>query len=553
MQLSIKDVLRLFQEKGISLIAGSAGLDNTISSVNITDSPDVLNWARPGDLILTTAYIAKDDPAMQESIIRDLASCGAAGIGIKTKRFLPEIPIIMKKVADELNFPILELPNDLSLAEIMNTIISNIAEQQAYLLMRTNEIHQILLNVAIQGGGLSEIISCLGKFTKCPVGCYDKNGALLSHWIPDTIPGIDAELLAQLSGKLTKNVETHDALQKKLSQTKSPVTEPLVIGDLNCSITSFPIISNNEFFGHISLLQTTSVFAATNSTALEQACIVAALDFSKQKAIAESRRLHSRDLLEHILFSNSPDRITSGILAGSKLTQARFFECLLIELDEPEKQLNLPVISSLLYKTTQQLVAKNHPMSLVSERTGTLIVLVAAPAAPDAQEPHISSLLHTSFSELYDHLKISISVGTTATSINSVRQSYEDASTVLYLGRKIKGTGQVTFPHEIASYSLLLNTESPSLLHHVCSPILTKLERADQTSGGELLKTLENYLECDKSLTDAANALFIHRNTLSNRLEKITDITNFDFSSRELSFCLRLALRQRKISRSNEV
>ncbi|MBC7778445.1 MAG: helix-turn-helix domain-containing protein, partial [Phycisphaerae bacterium] len=36
-------------------------------------------------------------------------------------------------------------------------------------------------------------------------------------------------------------------------------------------------------------------------------------------------------------------------------------------------------------------------------------------------------------------------------------------------------------------------------------------------------------------------------NTLTNRLDRIVDILNLDLQNRELLFCLRLALRQRKI------
>ena len=119
--------------------------------------------------------------------------------------------------------------------------------------------------------------------------------------------------------------------------------------------------------------------------------------------------------------------------------------------------------------------------------------------------------------------------------------------TCLYLSRKIKGKGCVTFPCEIASYSIFAKPGPSSLLNHVCEPILSMLEQADRNASGDLQKTLEKYLECDKSITDAASELFIHRNTLSNRLEKISDITSIDFNNRELALCLRLALRQKRI------
>ena len=44
----------------------------------------------------------------------------------------------------------------------------------------------------------------------------------------------------------------------------------------------------------------------------------------------------------------------------------------------------------------------------------------------------------------------------------------------------------------------------------------------------ELIQTLEEILKCDLSLTKAAKNLYIHRNTLMYRIEKIKKETGFD-------------------------
>lgn len=152
------------------------------------------------------------------------------------------------------------------------------------------------------------------------------------------------------------------------------------------------------------------------------------------------------------------------------------------------------------------------------------------------------------FKEHYTAI-ISIGVGTAVTDIRSVRQSYQDALTCLNLGRITKAGGHITYPYEIASYALLENPDTASLLTHVYEATLAKLENSDTLHGTELVKTLEKYLEYDKNLTDSAKELYIHRNTLTNRLERIHDITDLDFSNREFLFGLRLALRQRKLRR----
>ena len=54
------------------------------------------------------------------------------------------------------------------------------------------------------------------------------------------------------------------------------------------------------------------------------------------------------------------------------------------------------------------------------------------------------------------------------------------------------------------------------------------LHKYDQDRDAELVKTLETYLEHGGALVDTAEALFIHRNTLLHRLERIESLCQID-------------------------
>jgi PucR family transcriptional regulator, purine catabolism regulatory protein len=548
MHLTIKDVLQMFQGQSLCLTAGSGGIDNPVASVNIMDAPDIWNWVKPGDLIVTTAFAIKDDALLQEKLIRELAARGCAGLGIKTKRFLPEIPLAMCKIADEYNLPILELPLNLSLAEIINSIASSIATRQSYLLQRSNEIHKTLTKVAITGGGLNAIIECLGKLIQCPVACYDTNGTPLSSWLPSTIPDMDIHALSRIKNHLNNKVSRSDELQKRLSNTTLPFTASITIDDKAFLNTSFAIMSSNEFFGHISILQISDAFLDLNCLALEHTCTVAALDFLKQKAVSESRRLHSRDMLDRILIDDVDNQTTQEIIASSKLGQAKDFRCIVIELDDAITEVNVPVINTKLYKSVQNIVSAHYPCSLVSERAGKIIALTAATQLRIETDNEIFMKIQKSFHDIFSDLTITIGVGTIVNEIIDIRQSYHDAITCINYGRRIKGSGKVIHSYEIAGYSLLAGPDTPKILSKVCNTTINKLEKADKALGMDLIKTLEKYLECDKNCSETAKELYVHRNTLSNRLERISEIGEIDFNNREQLFCLRLGLRQRKFS-----
>lgn len=546
MDLTIRDVLQLFKEQAMLLSAGSAGMNNPVRSVNIMDAPDIGDWAKAGDLILTTAYTIKDDINLQEQLIRALHARGCAGLGIKTKRFLQEIPSAIQALANELGFPLLELPLNLSFAEIINPVICSIASRQSYLLQRSNEIHKTLTDVAVNGGGLHAIVTNLGKLTQCPAGCFDINGQLINHWTPDNLPGYDANAIHALEHLLLIPEIPNHILQKKLSRTKNPYTHTVTMEGAAYQSISCAIMSSNEFFGHITIIQPDNNFTDIKLVALEHACTVAALDFLKQKAIAENRKLHSRDMLEYILFGNPKEQNTADIITNSKLAQAKKYKCLVIETETTATEVNWPILSAQLCKISQQIIAETFPLSLISERTGKVIALVAAMCNFNGEQD-LYNKLHQALSNSFENLTVSIGIGTQEADIMSARRSFHVALTSLNIGRVTKGAGHIIQPYEIASYHILSNTETTVVLSQICQPIIAKLENIDNNTESEFLKTLERYLESDKNLTETAKELYIHRNTLSNRLDRILDITGLDFENRELLFCLRLALRQRKI------
>lgn len=157
MQLTVKDVLSLLKENQVKLIAGRGGLKNIVFSANIMDSPDIRNWARKGDIVLTTGYIAKDSPALMLDIVKDLHAMGIAALGIKTKRFMSDLSEEIMAFADEQGFPVFEIPNSVSLADIMNYIVS-VTNQRSYEQnLQKRSLFQILLNENISESDLGQV------------------------------------------------------------------------------------------------------------------------------------------------------------------------------------------------------------------------------------------------------------------------------------------------------------------------------------------------------------------------------------------------------------
>lgn len=66
---------------------------------------------------------------------------------------------------------------------------------------------------------------------------------------------------------------------------------------------------------------------------------------------------------------------------------------------------------------------------------------------------------------------------------------------------------------------------------------------------GDLLETLEAYLDASCSTTGAAHRLGVHRNTVSNRVRRVTDVLGIELDDPETRLSLQLACRVLRINR----
>ncbi|MFC6253803.1 PucR family transcriptional regulator [Secundilactobacillus hailunensis] len=104
------------------------------------------------------------------------------------------------------------------------------------------------------------------------------------------------------------------------------------------------------------------------------------------------------------------------------------------------------------------------------------------------------------------------------------------------IGSKLHQLSEINQSSSFRFEIILSQLNDDDLLKMTESPILKVLKKHDQQHDSELLKTLEVYLQRNRLLKETAATLYIHRNTLTNRLEKITTLTNLDLSNSEQLF-----------------
>ena len=102
---------------------------------------------------------------------------------------------------------------------------------------------------------------------------------------------------------------------------------------------------------------------------------------------------------------------------------------------------------------------------------------------------------------------------------------------------------KVTFFSEVAYRSIFEICRQQVSLVGFCDPALLELMRIDQRDGSHLTVTLYQYLQHGCNAPRTAQLLFIHKNTMLYRLEKIRAILGADLTDGDVLFRLQLSYR----------
>ncbi|WP_026695872.1 sugar diacid recognition domain-containing protein [Peribacillus kribbensis] len=106
-----------------------------------------------------------------------------------------------------------------------------------------------------------------------------------------------------------------------------------------------------------------------------------------------------------------------------------------------------------------------------------------------------------------------------------ISQSYQEAAATLKVGKKLDPGKSMYFYQDYKLAVFLARAHELGISENL-APYFQKLQKQDKK--GELAETLSAYIEENGDVNGAAGRLFIHRNTLRYRLEKIHELTGKD-------------------------
>ncbi len=129
MILTVQNLINQHMFPGAKLIAGVQGGEHMIQWVNVMEILDAPDSVQPGELLMTTGF-GLEDQSKYGGVIPRLEERGVAALAIQTGYYIDTVPSYIIEQANALGFPIITLPKNLTISEVLHTILDAVAVEQ---------------------------------------------------------------------------------------------------------------------------------------------------------------------------------------------------------------------------------------------------------------------------------------------------------------------------------------------------------------------------------------------------------------------------------------
>ncbi|EMN7729968.1 PucR family transcriptional regulator [Bacillus thuringiensis] len=533
--MKLYDIMKIPIFDQAKLIAGHKGVEQEVYTVNMMDAPDIIHFLKRNELLVTSAYHFKDDMYALRELIIQMKKQGCTALGIKTKRFLQEIPEDIISLADEIYFPIIELPFDIGLGDLVNQTLSYILDMRTNELHQAMQIHQQFSNHIISGKGINMILENLSSLIQLPVVLLDYHLRPISEH-NNTKASIQSLKKFFINGR-------------KLPLSTIEIVTFSLLTKTRDTVSIFPIYTQNNQYSYLVIDGFISPLNRSMVLAVEQAANVLAFELIKEHSLRQySRRIQDEFFTNVInsVFSTQDEIINLGKEFNLSFDQK--YICIIGKIDikeftmsfmeyQEEKDLIYDLIEEELnsYTANVHLFIKDDMYVLLVNCDGIW---------RQTDKERMISLLKNIQVKIYTYFQKSISFGIANSSeqLLHISHSFKEATDAFYYG-EISGSKEFIEIYQAKEISAILRMIPQEQLKKFYESTLHSLANENEKDHAVLLHTLSVYLETHCAISETAKRLFLHRNTVIYRLEKCEEILGRNIKDPNETLQLRIAFR----------
>jgi purine catabolism regulator len=421
--------------------------------------------------------------------------------------------------------PLFEVPYEMPFIAITEAAAARLVSEQYDALARGSKVHEQLERLVIDGGGIDEITTSIAGAVGGSALVFDAALRQVARHPSKGSPRAEdvVKITEEISGRLGSTGAGATSFEPEALPQQGLVVP--VPGRRGAPPAGWLIVlSERGELGEFERLLT------------RQASIVVGLELMRERVVNETERRLAGDLLADALSGRLDPEELGGRLRPFGIESEG--AVLVFSLEDP------PAAEGAL-ETHLARAGVSALVATASTASGALLCAVIGTGADDP----VSIARDARIALIASHPGVR-AAASRSVPVASLRRAFHEARCALEATSLQNGGGPDVASHrDLGAFTLLLALQDDEALRLYSEGLLEPIGRNEGEYGGELLRSLEAFIENNGNWERAARQLYCHRHTLRYRIKKIEELTGRDLSRATDRIELWLALRARELVR----
>ncbi|RLL43809.1 PucR family transcriptional regulator [Oceanobacillus piezotolerans] len=511
--VTVNDILKRDIFKHAKLIAGENGKHREIKWTHILEMDEFDEFINGGELILTTgSNIAFDSPAGIPKIKR-LIEKNVAGICIELGTHVKEINPEIIQTADQHHFPIITFPHIVKFVDITQDLHTIIINQHHQMLKQLHHLSNQFNELSLEPNGVLKIIKKLHEHFHTTVLLITDDKK--TYYSP------------------LQNNERLETIRSFMNKSMNIEAYKDFLLD-NEYYTAFPIKGLGHSWGNLCLQEKSENLDEFSFSVLDRASLAIAQILLRNRTIEERKQNQEEEIVQKLLHGEEYESsIAHKILPAP--AKNLYYRLILVENHTHEEYFNkddweeIKLQQSIIIRSLFKKYGFFPAMSVTKNKIAVIASFYKNSNAQKDTDRFIlvsKEINHIYEKNIFHGNECNIGISSFQKDYANVASCYKEANNVLFIQKK--QILKALFYEEIGVYRLLSKL-SQEELESYAAEYLGPLLEYDEKMNGNLLLTLSVFLETMGSKKETADRLFIVRQTLYHRLDKIKELLGEDF------------------------
>ena len=530
MGYTIKDFIDSNKFPGVQLISDNSGINREIKGTRIIAMPDMEKFLGGGELLLTSLRVyEKLDEHMLLSHLEELSKKQVSGFIVKriqNTAHQNKLFEILLRFCNEHSIPVLEMPQALSYWPIIKYLLLQVFNieiaKAVYSKMTRDEFNRLFPEETSEYRTLEDLFDKAGRIFGNPIALYDEN----FHYMYSSISEKSDLIIADDHEKYVPNIISR---YEYMRQKRKNVEYIRKINILN-QCTFYLVISEvNEPLRELDFITLDSLMPLLLYVLTQ---IVTDKNMEKK---------YHRDLEYRLLNGSLSEAEEDDVANLLKLGVTEDYRVVTCYLKTENYKDNFTVYQRKKMEVIEKAILDFVPREYIYCNTNQVIYIHKENRKEGKLElrkklEEFQIMIQDQLEEGKSKYEFLIGVGNKVRGYHNLKESFADSKIAIeYIDviRKIVGDTNKTVVDcsRLGFFHIFSNIKDEKQLRTYIPDTVHEIHQYDVQKNGELIDTLECYLNYKQSIRKASELMGVHARTVSYRLQKIVKLTGMDFDN----------------------